>query len=120
VEDAEQVVIQDDSIDTQRSEPVRDLLSKVGGLFACHRDQTQRRPRGASQACESLLGCRTNAVHRLADACCCWIPATGAAVAVRAASSVDHDGPGAGATGIDCEKHNVIVRPDFSGGHPGW
>ena len=48
VEDAEQVVIQDDLADTQRSEPVRDLLSKVGGLFARHRDQTQCRPRGAS------------------------------------------------------------------------
>jgi hypothetical protein len=43
VEDAEEVVAENDVPDTQRTEPSRDLISKGGGFFTGHRDQRRRR-----------------------------------------------------------------------------
>jgi hypothetical protein len=48
VEHAEQIVFEDHLTDTQRSESARNLPSKGSGLLACHRNQGQRRPFGAS------------------------------------------------------------------------
>jgi hypothetical protein len=104
VEYAEQVVLEDNLANAQRSEPAHDLLSKGGCFLAGHRNQGQRRPFGASQTCGRLLSGEPYGVHGLADAYRRRIPAARAAVAVSAPRKVERDRAGAGATRIDSQK----------------
>ncbi len=104
VEHAEQIVLQDHLADTQRSEPVRDLLSKGSGLLAGHGKQGQRRRFEASQACCGLLSGEPDSADGLEDACRRRIAAAGAAIAVCAARKVERDSAGAGAARVDSQK----------------
>ena len=104
VEHGEQVVLEDNLSDAERSEPGHNLLSKGGGFFAGHRNQGHRRPFGASQGCRRLLSGELYGVRGLADTCRRRIPAAGAAVAVRTPGKVERNSAGAGATRIDSQK----------------
>ena len=97
-------MLQDHLADAQRSQPLRDLLSKGGGLLPGHGKQGERRPFGASQACCGLLGGESDGVRGLRDAGCRWIPAASAAVAGCAPRGVEGDSASAGAARVDSQK----------------
>jgi hypothetical protein len=104
VEHGEQVVLEDNMADAERSEPGHDLLSKGKGFLTGHRYQCHRRLFGASQGCCRPLSSEPYGVGGLGDACCRRIPAASAAVAVCAPRKVERDSAGAGATRIDSQK----------------
>ena len=97
-------MIKDDFTDTQRSEPVGNLPSKYGGLFASHHNQGQRWSRRVRYFSQGMPGSKANGIHRRANARCGRISAAAAAVAVRLPGGIQHDGARAGTAGVQGEK----------------
>lgn len=97
-------MIQDNFADTQRGEPLGNLLPEGRSLFARHHHQGQFRSCRTSDLMKSVLGSKANGVHRRADARCGRISAAATAVAVRSPGRIQYDRPGAGTAGVKSEK----------------